>query len=334
MDGGTDATVNGTVRNFAAPEVALDIQGRHGNIDEIIALWESNQTAPVAASPRRKHSLTIDINTDSGQIAGMPFEQATSQIVMRDNTLVVGPIHFRLGAGEGLGQVLIIRQRNGSSLLKISGNINNCDSQTVYHQLLKRPGLVSGRLSGDFYIEGIIGKQFLPTSLGAFSMRIEDGRLNKLTGLAKVLHILNILPLLTENVQGKGLPYKTITFNANLTRGILATEDFLMHGDIMNLSMTGHYNLINNTVNFDMAAMPLRSVDSILSRIPIAGWLLTGNQKALIVAHFKMTGEAQDPDVKSVPLESVTAPVLGILKRVFTFPVKIITDPEEVIINQ
>ena len=189
-----------------------------------IRYYQLPQPAPVVAAPRRKYSLTIDINTDSGQISGMPFEQATSQIVMRENALVIGPIHFRLGAGEGLGQVLIIRQKNGSSLLKISGHLNNCDSQVVYHQLLKRPGLVSGKLSGNFYLEGITGKQFLPTSLGAFSMRIEDGRLNKLTGLAKILHILNILPLLTENVQGKGLPYKKITFNIYMLNNYVDEE--------------------------------------------------------------------------------------------------------------
>ena len=333
MDGGTDATVNGTVKNFSAVEVALDIQGRHGNIDEIIGLWENTHPKPNKPTSKHKVSLTIDIDTESGQIAGMPFDRATSQIVLRDDAIVIGPIRFRLKGGEGMGQVLLIKQEDGSSLLKISGTAKNVDAQTVYRQLLKRRGLVSGKLSGDFYLEGIAGKQFLPTSLGAFSMQIEDGRLYKLTGLAKILHILNLYPLLTENVKGKGLPYETISFNANLNRGILATEDFLMHGDIMNLSMTGEYNLINKTVNFDMAAMPLRTVDSLISHIPIAGWLLTGSEKALVVAHFNMTGAADDPDIESVPLESVTTPVLGILKRVFTFPVKIITDPEKVLIN-
>lgn len=334
MDGGTDATVNGSVRNFTEPEVYLDIKGRHGNIDEIIALWENNHAGPVEPGPEHKVHLKIDIVTESGQISGMPFDQATSPIVIRDKALIIGPIRFRGGEGEGVGQVILIQQNDGSSLLKISGNVENFDAQAVYHQLLKRQGLVSGKLSGDFYLEGIAGKQFLPTSLGAFSMQIDDGRLYKLTGLAKVLHFLNLYPLLTENVKGKGLPYETITFNSDLFRGVLATDDFLMHGDIMNLSMTGDYNIIENTVNFDMAAMPLRTVDSVLSHIPIAGWLLTGSKKALVVAHFEMTGNADDPDVKSVPLESVTEPVLGILKRVFTIPVKIITDPEQVLINQ
>lgn len=102
----------------------------------------------------------------------------------------------------------------------------------------------------------------------------------------------------------------------------------------MNLSLTGHYNVIDNTVDLDMGAMPLRSVDSILSRIPIAGWLLTGSDRALVIAYFKMTGPANDPKVTSIPLDSVTTPVIGILKRVFAFPVKVVTDPGKVILNQ
>lgn len=61
-------------------------------------------------------------------------------------------------------------------------------------------------------------------------MKIEDGRLQKLTGLAKILQILNLYPILTENVQGKGLPYDTISFNTDLSHGTLATEDFLLKG--------------------------------------------------------------------------------------------------------
>jgi uncharacterized protein involved in outer membrane biogenesis len=337
MDGGTDATVSGTIRNFSAAEIDLDIKGRHGNIDEIIGLWSHDNDLPAPPPPEhKKHpgSLTIDIVTDSGQISGMPFEHATSQIVRRNKTLDIGPIHFKNGEGSGIGRVLIENQDDGHSKLKISGDLKDIDANAVYNQLLKRQGLVSGKLSGDFYLEGLSGKKFLPTSSGTFTVQIDDGRLHKLTGLSKILHVLNLYPLLTENVQGKGLPYKKITFNAKLAKGILSSEDFLMAGDIMNLSLTGQYNIIESKVDFDLAAMPLRSVDSILSRIPIAGWLLTGDQKSLVIAYFKMTGNAADPDVTSVPLDSVTTPVIGILKRVFSFPVKIVTDPGKAILNQ
>lgn len=171
MDGGTDATVDGTVRNFSAPEVALQIVGRHGNIDEIIGLWEQPTVTPAAQTlphPPHKGSLLIDIVTDSGQISGMPFERATSQITQRNNTLIIGPIRFKSGDGEGLGQVLIVRQKEGHSRLKISGNIKNFDAQTVYQQLLKRQGLVTGKLSGDFFSGRGCREKFLPTSTELF----------------------------------------------------------------------------------------------------------------------------------------------------------------------
>jgi len=337
MDGGTDATVYGSVKNFAEADVALQITGRYGNIDEIIDLWEHDPLPPVpppVPPSEQNGSLTIDITTDSGQISGMQFDRATSEINRHNQTLVIGPIRFNAGAGEGVGQVLIVHQDDGHSRLKISGEIKNFDAKTVYNQLLKQRGLVTGRLSGNFHLEGVAGEEFIPTAEGFFDVQIEEGRLQKLTGLAKILQVLNLYPLLTENVQGKGLPYETITFTSNLAKGQLATEDFLLQGTIMNLSLAGHYNIINNTVEFDMAAMPLRSVDSILSRIPIAGWLLTGDKKALVIAYFKMSGPAADPEVKSVPLDSVTTPVIGIFKRIFSFPVKIVTDPREAILNR
>ena len=335
MDGGAEATVNGTVKNFTAADLELDIKGRHWNVDKIIALWQNDHPIPLIKDPVVLGSLKIDISTDSGQISGMHFEQATSQIVRRNSSLVIGPIHFQVGSGEGLGQVLVVDQDDGSSLLKISANLKNFDAQIVHQQILKRNGLVSGRLNADFYLEGMTGKQFLPTSLGTFTIEIKDGQLHELNGISKVLHILNIYPILTENIGDKGLPFDTISFNTKLDKGILSTEDLLLKGDIMNLSMTGEHNLISNTVNYDLGAMPLRSVDNILTHIPIAGWLLTGgSQNALVVVHFKITGNADDPDVKAAPIESLTAPVIGILKRAFTFPVKIITDPMKVIINK
>ncbi len=334
MDGGTDVTVNGTVKNFTAADIELDIKGEHGNIDEIIALWQNDHPIPPIKQPVALGSLKIDISADSGQISGMHFDQATSQIVRRNNSLVIGPIHFNVGSGKGLGQVLVVDQDEGPSLLKISGNLKNFDAQTVYQQILKRNGLVSGRLNADFYLEGKTGKQFLPTSLGTFTIENKDGQLYGLNWVSKILHILNIYPVLTENIRGKGLPFDTISFNAQLDKGILSTKDFLMEGNIMNLSMIGEHNLISNMLNFELGAMPLRGVDSILSYIPIAGWLLTGGQKALVVVHFKVTGDADEPDVKALPIESLTAPFIGILKRTFNFPVKIITDPKKAIINQ
>ncbi len=68
-----------------------------------------------------------------------------------------------------------------------------------------------------------------------------------------------------------------------------------------------------------------------MTRIPIAGWLLTGADKALITAHFEITGSSQEPRVTAIPVTSMSNKVLGIFRRVLQLPGKIVTDPREVI---
>jgi hypothetical protein len=68
-----------------------------------------------------------------------------------------------------------------------------------------------------------------------------------------------------------------------------------------------------------------------VTNIPLAGWVLTGENKALYTAHFKMTGPGDNPEITAIPIESTSKQVVGIFKRLFTLPVKIITDVGEAI---
>ena len=104
-----------------------------------------------------------------------------------------------------------------------------------------------------------------------------------------------------------------------------------MKGDVMNMSMSGTQNLITTEVDMELGIMPLRTIDRLVTKIPLAGWILTGENKALVTAHFKMTGPGDNPEITAIPVESASKQVLGIFKRIFTLPVKIISDFGEAI---
>ena len=106
----------------------------------------------------------------------------------------------------------------------------------------------------------------------------------------------------------------------------MTTNDMHILSEAMNMSMTGTKNLINDTVDFDVGVMPLRTVDKVITNIPIAGWILAGEEKALISAQFKIKGPSADPDVSAVPISSVSDTVFGILKRTIGLPIKLIKD--------
>jgi hypothetical protein len=344
LPGGTTASVDGHV-SLPEGDVDLTINGLYGNIDEVIALWSDDAqqgtetvnipdeplsrptAAPVAPSAQTHGRLTLSVSAEQGEIAGMPFSDATAQIERHGSTLVISPIHFRSGPGQGLGQALLVHRDQGPPLLKISGNLKGFNAPVIHQQLLKRKSVISGKLDADFYLEGIVGHSFLPTSFGAAVVQLRNGNLHKISWLSKVLTILNIYPLLTRGDSDLGLPYDKVNGNLVLRKGVLSSEDIVLKGDVMNLSLVGNANLITNQTDTTLEAMPLRSVDRILTHIPVAGWLLTGEKKALIVAHFRMSGPSDDPVVEAIPLESVSAPVIGIFKRLIGLPVKLVTDP-------
>ena len=70
----------------------------------------------------------------------------------------------------------------------------------------------------------------------------------------------------------------------------------------------------------------MRTVDKIITSIPIAGWVLAGEDKALITAHFKIEGTSENPRVTAVPIDSVSKTVFGIFKRTLGLPVKMVKD--------
>jgi uncharacterized protein YhdP len=338
LNGGTAAVVSGALKDFSAPQVNLGIEAERANIDEVIGLWqrsaETTKGQQQQGQGKGKATVLIDARVRQGILGPLNFQNAEGKIGYKDGILSIFPLRFDAGAGRCTGQVEVARQPDGSSLLKMSGHLENFDAAAVQHEILKMRGLITGTLQGDFYLQGEPGSNFLPTSLGGFSLKIKDGVLLKFPFLSKVFSLLNVSQILTFNLPDmarEGMPFKRLKGNLSLSKGILSTEDLFVDSNAMNLSLVGDSNLITKKLDLVLGVKPLRTVDKIVTKIPIAGWLLTGEEKALITAHFEIKGKAEDPDVTPIPITSVSEKVLGIFKRVFGLPGKVVTDVGELL---
>lgn len=337
LEQGTEFVLRGTVENFQAPMVNLDIDARRANIDEVIALWQ--RPAPVKEHPpkRGKTSLFISARAEEGTLGKFSFQDAEGEITYEQGVLSIYPLHFHSGPGYAVAQVLVEGETDKPSLLKTSGHLENFDAAALHLELLERRGLVTGTLRGDFYLEGRVGKDFLPTSLGGFNVEIKDGVLRKFKGLAKVFSLLNVSQILTfklPDMAREGMPFNRLTTTFSLNRGILSTNDLFVDSNAMNLSLVGDIDLVGEKMDLILGVKPLRTVDKIVSRIPLAGWLLTGKEKALITAHFEIRGKAEDPEVTPIPVTSISEQVLGIFKRTLGLPGKVITDVGRLLENE
>ncbi len=125
-----------------------------------------------------------------------------------------------------------------------------------------------------------------------------------------------------------GMPYNTIAGTFSLKDGILSTNDWFVNSDAMNMSIVGTTDIIREKLDVTIGIQPFQTVDKVVSRIPVVGWILTSDTKGLITLYFQAHGNRNDPTVDVMPVKSMEKGVLSIFKKLFPVAEKLITDTE------
>ena len=152
----------------------------------------------------------------------------------------------------------------------------------------------------------------------------KDGIIYRFSLLAKIFSFLNVTELLRGKVPDfstEGFKYNSITVKGDIRQGIFVIQEAVIDGTTMQLVGQGEINLTNNIVNLTVLVAPFKTVDYLVSRIPLVGYILRDN---LISIPLKVTGNIADPGVIVLSPTAVAEGVLGIMKRTLELPVKII----------
>lgn len=344
LDGGTNASVQGTISFHPPFDVKLDITSDFAMVREIVGLWtdqpgrakvshevETKGSRTTKDTRAAKSTVTIKAFVKSGNLYGMSFHDATATIIPSRERLTIHPLHFSVGEGSCNAQVLVNFPEQEPVQLRISGHAEDVDALEVYRELLNQKSILRGKLRGDFHLTGNTGKEYIPTTNGQFSIQIREGVLHKFQLLSKVFSLLNvsqIFALQLPDMDQEGMPFDTLTADLQLNQGILSTDNLLIKSRAMNQSYQGQMNLNTREIDLAIGMQPLGTVDKIVSRIPVAGWLLTGEDQSLLSAHFTATGPTDDVTVNLMPLNTITEPTIGLLRRTLGLPFKLLESPE------
>jgi hypothetical protein len=82
----------------------------------------------------------------------------------------------------------------------------------------------------------------------------------------------------------------------------------------------GDIDLGNQTVNMEIAVQPLETVDKVIGRIPIVGTILKGDQGAIVVMYYKLTGPFENTKLNQVVFQSLGRKGQGMFKQIFKLP--------------
>ena len=105
---------------------------------------------------------------------------------------------------------------------------------------------------------------------------------------------------------------------------VVALENIDVKGSSVDIEGNGIIDLTKKDVNMDLKLSTMKSLSSILNKIPIIGYLILGSD-GKITTDLRVTGPIEDPKTNiSLLQDTVNAPV-NILKRIFE-PFRVLSD--------
>jgi len=189
--------------------------------------------------------------------------------------------------------------------------------------------LESKLMSGEFDLAGEVttrgtADNFIDNLQGQFSFTAEDGRIFRYGLLAKILAGVNITEILkgqAPDLKGEGFGYETAKASGVIENGILKLNETFIDGRSVDMAFSGSLDIAEKQIDLTVLVTPLKTVDSIIERIPILGHIAGKNFMAIPV---RVRGDLSDPTVTPISASAVGKGLLGVLERTLKLPVRVV----------
>jgi len=329
--------ISGSYTGNSPSEANLAVTSSKLDVDDLLLLGKlGEQGGSVQKGP--KLNLKLKLNADSGNYGKFQFSKLNATLTRDDGVLYLQGLDAALFGGHLSAKGRIAPGSDQASRYDLNFGL---DRINVEHFLLAL-GIsreVTGTLSlqGDVTARGANMADIKKTALGNMRLQMKEGSLHKFNVLSKVFSILNFSQLLKfqlpDMVSG-GMPYEEIKGSIAIKEGIASSQDLFIRSDAINMSIIGKADIVKEDLDLTIGVQPLQTVDKIVNRIPVFGWLIKGKNKAVVTAYFEAKGKWSDPKVSAIPVKSMAKGALNIFRRVFELPVRLFTDTGEVILGQ
>jgi hypothetical protein len=188
--------------------------------------------------------------------------------------------------------------------------------------------LYSGRIhvdKVDLSGEGEDFQKLMETLSGGMRFEVINGAIERANIFAKIFSLLNVTQYFKgrlPDLKTRGLPFYRVIAHFQIKDGVFSTEDFLVDSEAIRITGIGKLDLGKNQVDAKIGVHPLVTVDTVLSKIPIAGYILTGKDKAFLSFVYEVKGDLDDPRIEAVPIQSIPGGLFGIIKRLLETPLR------------
>jgi len=185
---------------------------------------------------------------------------------------------------------------------------------------------LTGKYSTSVRVKGKgTGVALLRSLKGPGELTVKDGRINKMTFLSRIFSYLNVTDLLRGKLPdlGKeGFPYRTLAVRGEVNDGKFLLGELTVDAPSMGIAATGEVDFIRREEDLKVLVSPFGTVDAVVRKIPVVGYILGGTLVTIPVA---VRGDINDPKVTPLEPAAVGEELLGIVGRTLKAPVHIIS---------
>ena len=292
----------------------------------------SSAPPPVSASGEksffRRFVLDAPSTVKNGKFMSWHFTDGTTRITIKDGVMNYGNINLHAYKGILNGAVIHDFSQPGTYRLTFLPDAKGIEFEEFLPELQAKK-VIAGKINLDGMFTSLFrkGEEVVPNMEGNFKISMKDAKLGKFTVVSKILSLLSfteMVKLHMPDLLSRGMPLEAVDGRFVMAQGVAHTDDLFMKSPAMNLSAVGDLNFARKEINLIVGVQPLETVGKLLGSIPIAGKILTGENKSITVSYFQVSGPYADASVKPIPVESLSQGVTALINRFYNLPQEIL----------
>lgn len=262
------------------------------------------------------------IKAAEGDLWGHPFTAFETGVILDDRMVQLYPLSVNIDRGSANGGFTYFLEEAEPTLFTVDLKVSGIDIQTMLDAFGSKRRTLSGDIRAEILLSATRDMEPLARGMNGFiSLSTGKGRLWKFGFISNIFSIVNIISI--DELFESGLQHKGIDAHFYMIDGVLRTDDMVFDSDTLRMSAVGEIDTAASTIDATIALHPFVTIDRIITNIPLAGWIITGEEESTVSLYFAVEGPLKSPNVRPRPVASVTENILGIMQRLLRAPFKI-----------
>ena len=199
--------------------------------------------------------------------------------------------------------------------------VRNVDLAPVLRCVQARDPQVDGKF--DFTGELIAPGKVPDSFTGNFEFTARRGRIYKFSLLGRILEYLNVTEILVGRVPrigAEGLPFRTFSIKGHFQGSRIVVDELELSGSTIGVAGQGFLDLASNRIELTLLVSPFRTVDYVISKIPIVKYFFKG----IVAIPISVYGDPASPIIVPLSPSAIGTQLQNILSRILLAPVKLI----------